>query len=249
MDVDMSRFGKFDITGVRDGDAEPCPRVWDPIRQCWSDDWKNFLYDQEIKSYEQRYKDLSYRLSDKCQDPKKIMDIVQAGIADPNLATNAIAEILDQLYHQDNFQVLCTLDGYNTWLNPSSYASFRYKNDPKSKSLIPPKDLALVRLLMKFDGHMLRQGVKYLSTTHYRTFNHIMKPDQIDWFSGYSHQVSQLTLNEFRNMLIYKNLTDWTPKFWHEWEIERLYMESQGNYDAFHQTYYRYMNLHMGDQV
>jgi hypothetical protein len=95
MDVDMSRFGKFDITGVRDGDAEPCPRVWDPIRQCWSDDWKNFLYDQEIKSYEQRYKDLSYRLSDKCQDPKKIMDIVQAGIADPNLATNAIAEILD----------------------------------------------------------------------------------------------------------------------------------------------------------
>jgi hypothetical protein len=134
-------------------------------------------------------------------------------------------------------------------LNPSSYASFRYKNDPKSKSLIPPKDLALVRLLMKFDGHMLRQGVKYLSTTHYRTFNHIMKPEQIDWFSGYSHQVSQLTLNEFRNMLIYKNLTDWTPKFWHEWEIERLYMESQGNYDAFHQTYYRYMNLHMGDQV
>ena len=53
------------------------------------------MYDQEIKSYEQRYKDLSYRLSDKCQDPKKIMDIVQAGIADPNLATNAIAEILD----------------------------------------------------------------------------------------------------------------------------------------------------------
>jgi len=32
MDVNMDRYGKFDMTGVRDGDPEPCPRTWDPLR-------------------------------------------------------------------------------------------------------------------------------------------------------------------------------------------------------------------------
>ena len=118
------------------------------------------------------------------------------------------------------------MDGYNTWLQPSFYSSFRYKNDPFLRARIPPKDLSLVRLLLKFDGHMIRQGVKYLTTSHYRTFNHIMTPDMVNWFDGYSHKVSNLTLNEFRNMLIYKNLSDWTPNFYKEYEIEKLYMET-----------------------
>ena len=102
----------------------------------------------------------------------------------------------------------------------------------------------LVRLFMKFDGHFMRQGVKFLATSHYRTFNHIMTPEMIDWYTGYSHQVENLKLNEFRNMLTYKNLTNWTPQYWREWEIERLYMETQGNYNAFHDTYWNYSNLH-----
>jgi hypothetical protein len=72
------------------------------------------------------------------------------------LATNAIAEILEQIYNQDNYHVLVTLDGFNHWLNPSLYSSFRYVNDPKVNGFIPPKDISLVRLLMKFDGHFLR---------------------------------------------------------------------------------------------
>lgn len=242
----MSRYGKYDITGFHDDEGEPCPRVWDPLRQCWSDDWKNFLYDQEKKIYDQRYKELRYRIADKCPDPVKIMDIIEAGQADPMLATNAIAEILEQLYHQDNYHVLFTLDGYNNWMKPTVIDSFRYRNDPLTDHKVPPKDLALTRLFMKFDGHLIRQGVKYLTTSHYRQFNHIMTPKDIDWFTGYDHQVSNLTLNEFRNMLIFKNITDWTPFFWKEWEIERFYMETQGNYNAFHHTYYRYNSMHMG---
>lgn len=234
MDVDMSRFGQYDLTGNKDGDGEPCPRTWDELRQCWSDDWKMFLYDAEVKFYEQRYKDLEYRLSDKCADPKTLMDIVEAGIADPNLATNAIAEVLEQLYNQDKHQVLVTMDGYNTWLNPSAYDSFRYVNYSELGGKIPPKDISLVRLLMKFDGHMLRQGAKYVSTTHYTTFNHIMTPEMVDWYKGYEYKIPNLTLNEFRNMLTYKTLTNWNPTYYKEWEIERLYMETQGNYDAYH---------------
>ena len=92
------------------------------------------------------------------------------------LATNAIAEILEQLYHQDDHHILFTLDGYNNWLKPSLLDSFRYVNDPNAKAKIPPKDFALIRLFMKFDGHLIRQGVKYLTTSHYRQFNHIMTP-------------------------------------------------------------------------
>ena len=87
---------------------------------------------------------------------------------------------------------------------------------------------------MKFDGHMIRQGLKFLTTSHYRTFNHITNPEMIDWFTGYEHRVPNLRLNEFRNMLIYKNATGWQGERYAEWEIESLYMETQGNYNAYH---------------
>ena len=98
MDVNMDIFGQYDITGIKDADGDPCPREWDPHRQYWTDDWKGFLYEQELKFIAERAKKFDYRLSDKCSDPKKMIDVVNAGIADPKLATNAIAEVLEQLY-------------------------------------------------------------------------------------------------------------------------------------------------------
>lgn len=112
----MSRYGQYDITGNKDADGEPCPNVYDPLRQCWSDDWKGFMYETEVKALDQRYKELQYRVSDKCPDPKTLMDIIEVGVSDPMLATNAIAEVLEQLYHQDKHHVLFAMDGYNTWL-------------------------------------------------------------------------------------------------------------------------------------
>ena len=156
MDVNLDLYGKYDMTGVHEDDDEPCPRTWDPIRQCWSDDWKSFLYDVELKFLDQRYKDLDYSLGQKCPEPKKMIDFIDAAMKDPYLATNAIAELMLQIYQQDQHHVLVTLDGFNTWLQPSGYNSFRYANDPMSKGRIPPRDIALVRLMLKFDGHMLR---------------------------------------------------------------------------------------------
>jgi hypothetical protein len=51
----MSIYGKFDISGVKDGDPEPCPRIWDAKRQTWSDSWKEHLYDLEIKNLSAKY--------------------------------------------------------------------------------------------------------------------------------------------------------------------------------------------------
>ena len=30
--VDKSIYGKMDVSGVKDGDPEPCPRTFDPLR-------------------------------------------------------------------------------------------------------------------------------------------------------------------------------------------------------------------------
>mmetsp|Transcript_8449 Transcript_8449/g.14171 ORF Transcript_8449/g.14171 Transcript_8449/m.14171 type:complete len:138 (-) Transcript_8449:109-522(-) len=132
---------------------------------------------------------------------------------------------------------------------PSEYESFRYNNYNDLKGHIPPRDIALIRLLSRFDGHMVRQGVKYLTTTNFRDFNHIDTPEMMQWFKGYDFHVPNMTLDEFRNFVRYKHLTGWTSFHYREWEIERLYMETQGNYGAFHQYYHTYRDVFFGSRA
>ena len=94
-EVDMSYYGKYDISGIKDGEAEPCPRVWDESRKTWSDEWKQLLYAEEIKAFQDLYDKMNYRLSDKLRDPKKLIEIVEAGIENPEIATCAFAEVLE----------------------------------------------------------------------------------------------------------------------------------------------------------
>ena len=136
------------------------------------------------------------------------------------------------------------MDGFNDWLKPSNYSSFRYENNKKIKGCIPPHDFALVRLFQKFDGHMIRNGFKLCATTHYRQFNHICTPDMINFPNGYHSRVGRLALNDFRNMIYYYNVTDWMTDFYKEWEIESYYMETQGNWQAFHQSFNTYQRIH-----
>ena len=67
-----------------------------------------------------------------------------------------------------------------------------------------------------------------------------MKPEMVDWFKGYDHRVPNLTLDEFRNFVNYKTITEWHDKVYKEWYIEMSYMETQGNYSAWHQSYIKY---------
>ena len=91
----MSVYGKIDISGVKDGEPEPCPRVWDAERQCWSDEWKDQLYDFEIKSLQQKYEEMNTRCGQQLQNPKKLIDIIDHGIANPDVATSCFGELLE----------------------------------------------------------------------------------------------------------------------------------------------------------
>jgi len=44
--------------------------------------------------------------------------------------------------------------------------------------------------------------------------------------NGYHAKVENLSLNDFRNMLYYYNITEWMPDFYQEWETESLFMET-----------------------
>jgi len=46
----MNLYGKFDMTGVHDREHEPCPKVWDSVREVYSDHWKDQLLELEIKN-------------------------------------------------------------------------------------------------------------------------------------------------------------------------------------------------------
>jgi small subunit ribosomal protein S29 len=55
MDVDMSLYGKMDMTGVHEDDPEPCPNVWDEERGFWTHDWKNRLIPEEVEGFKMKY--------------------------------------------------------------------------------------------------------------------------------------------------------------------------------------------------
>ena len=179
-------------------------------------------------------------MSDRLEAPKTLHDIVQFGLDNPDASTNAFAEILHQLYKSDKYQSLICVDGINQWYQPSFYPSFRYANYRKLKSHIPPQDLALCRLLMKFDGHYMRNGVKVMATSHYRMFNHIAEPEHIGHYPGYNARVENLKLNDFRNAMAYYQVTDLYPTpYAKEWKLEADYMECQGNLGEYHINQWR----------
>jgi hypothetical protein len=96
------------------------------LRQTWTDDWKEKLFDAEISYYQSIYERMKYRVKDKLPEPKTLDEIVKYGIENPEAATNCLAEILEQLYATDKYHTLITADGYNQWLQPTKWPSFRY---------------------------------------------------------------------------------------------------------------------------
>lgn len=174
--VDLSIYGKYDQTGIHDDEPEPCPRVYDPRRRTWSDAWKDHLNEMELKEIAQETPKMKERISDFLKEPKTLSEIAMYGIKNYDQATCAIAEILNQLYNQDQTNVLVAIDGYTDWFRHSEYSSFRYAN---SGYRIPPHDIAIPRLFMKFDGHKIRNGFKIVTSTQESYFNHLMTPDMI----------------------------------------------------------------------
>lgn len=101
-------------------------------------------------------------------------------------------------------------------------------------------------MLMKFDGHYLRNGFKAMATSHYRQFNHLAKPEELGLCTrGYALEVDNLTLNDFRHAMRFYGATQLMPNMYDkEWMMENMYMECQGNLSAFHRSVLTYQDRH-----
>lgn len=122
------------------------------------------------------------------------------------------------------------IDNYNEWFRPTEFMSFRYANNKSHECLIPPYDFAFIRLLMKFDGHLIKQGVKVCATTMTNYFQHKFDPKVINFPTKYDITVENLKLNDLKNAIYYYMKNGYTNEIISEEEMEYKNTLTQGNW-------------------
>jgi hypothetical protein len=232
--VDLNEYGKCDFAGIRDGEPEAVPVLWDERREVYTDSWEayNAIPQEEIEVRD--YPDHVKRVSTLLPKPKTLLDIVNFGIDNLRFSNSALAEIMHQLYKSDKHKVMFLIDEYNEWFRPSVYDSYKYANYKGYNTKIPPMDLALVRLFMKFDGHFIKQGVKVFSTSMRKYQKASFKPEDIRMPKGYSVEVENLKLNDFRNACYYYIGSGFVDFKLDEFDIQDAFDITQGNWDQLH---------------
>jgi len=231
--VNLNLYGKCNLAGWHDNEGPAIIRDYDTYRESWSDYWKTLFTEEQHKIMDKEKAKYDLRLSKVLPEPKNLQEIANYGVKDQIYATACIAEILEQLYNTDKCNVMIVSDDYNEWFDASEISSFQYHYKKEYKESIPPYDIALVRMFQKFNGHLIRNGVKVAATTQTKYFNHICTPEKINFPDGYTVEVQPLALNDFRNACKYYNYTMWSFKRFREWEVESYYTMSQGNWNAF----------------
>jgi hypothetical protein len=229
--VDLNEYGKCDFAGARDDEPEPVPVLWDERREVYTDSWSvhNKIPEEQIQVTD--HPDHVKRVSALLSKPKTILEIVNFGIENPRLSISALAEVLNQLYKSETHKSMIIVDEYNEWYRPTIYDSYKYANYKDFNTKIPPMDLAMVRLFMKFDGHLMKQGIKIFSTSLKKYHKAVFNPEDIMFPKGYSYNVENLKLDDLRNAVYYYLGSGYTVEAIDEFEIQGIYDNTQGNWN------------------
>jgi hypothetical protein len=232
--VDLKQYGKSDFAGNRDGDYEAVPVYYDEERKTWSDSWKKFNIISEEEISAKDFGDHHLRIIDILPKPKTMLEIVNKGIENKRFATCALSEIMYQIYRSESHKLMILVDEYNEFYRPSEYFSYRYANIKNGDNKIPPYDIALCRMFMNFDGHLMNNGVKVMASSVGKYHNHTFTPSMIHFPKKYDVKVENLRLNDFRNMCTYYMASKYTLNYISEEDVEYLYTLSQGNWRQAH---------------
>jgi hypothetical protein len=229
--VNLDEYGKCDFAGARDDEPEPVPVLWDERREVYTDSWEehNIIPEEQIMVHD--HPDHVKRVSSVLQKPKTILDIVNFGIENPRLSISALAEVIHQFYKTENHKTMVIVDEYNEWYRPTIYDSYKYANYKNYNTKIPPMDLAIVRLFMKFDGHLMKQGIKVFSTSMRKYREAVFKPEDIKFPKGYNYEVENLRLNDLRNAMYYYSGSGYIVEAYDDLDIQGVYDNTQGNWD------------------
>lgn len=173
-------------------------------------------------------------------EPKNLLEIVEGGIRDMYMATSAIGELMKQLSACQEAKTMILLDQYSHWFKPSAFQSFRYLDVPRARrGRIPPHDMAIPRLLMNFDGQLLRNGVKVGATSiGSGWFKHEVTPAMINFpAKGFDIKVSALALDDFRNAVNYLLARGFPIDPMDESKLQIAYQDTQGNWAQLFNNY------------
>lgn len=224
----MPDFGTINFAGEKDGAFDTFPTLWDEQREIFTDSWKQFPFSQSIDDIARKYPDQAQRISDFIQ-PRTLMDIVDFGLENQRFATNAIAEVLQAIKMNKEIKNLTIIDEYNEFLKPSNYYSYRFANNFKSH--VPPFALALVRLIVSFDGHLNYNGLKICATSTSKLFKHTCTPEDLQIPNAYAYEVKNLTYQETKTAMYYWALKDcYNWKDFSDAQIEKIFAMTQGNF-------------------
>ena len=176
--INMDIFGKYDITGVREDEADPVQNIYYRDRKTYFNEIADKVKKRTQDEEEQARQDAKKRITDVLKNPKNIISIAEAGIAHPEYATCAMGEILGQVYSLD-IPILECVDSFSYLYRASYYPSFRYFNDRDLFGKVPPYHIAHCRLFVHLDGHKLKRGLKIVNSSNYPMFKHKFDIKQI----------------------------------------------------------------------
>ena len=229
--VDLSLYGKFNITGCHEDEPTPVPNTYDPWTQSHLYDSDKYYLEGEKQSilHDQRMWKLR-PLKERLPAPQTLLELCKFADTEVEFATNIFAEVIEQLQNQESYPVLVCVDDYNWMYRRSCFPSFRYDNK-KLKGRVPPYHMALGRMFMRMDGHRFKNGFKVVASSNFHLYKHVFTPEKINWPAGFSRQLKGMTLDEFRLAVYnYTNSKLLTETSIDERMIQQFYVESQGNW-------------------
>jgi small subunit ribosomal protein S29 len=228
--VNMDIYGFYDIVGVHQKEEAPVQNFYIEDRQTYFFETDKFKDAEEINRNLIEQQPFDVTLKDKLPQPATLMDIVQFGLKHPDYCTNAIAEILEQVYHLESHPTLVVVDDYNWFYRPTNNPSYIYQNLKTLDGFVPPYHVALARLFMKFDGHMIKRGFKVAGTSNFSISRHYFEPRKIHFPDEFCQEMGPMRVQDVSKFLahFYENFFD-TQKVRTEEYYKGLWMEAQGN--------------------
>lgn len=220
-------YGRINSAGIRDGEQEPLPILWDEGRKVFTNSWKIYNPDEEAsitKNCPEQFK----RISDYIPEPRSLLEIMNYGIENPDFATNAFAVVLSVLNQSKQVKTMILIDEYNELFRETEHNSYKFANRHKGK--IPPYALATIRLIMSFDGHLMYNGFKAVALSQSRYQRHKVDPSVFNLSMNFTYEVPLLKLNDLRYAVRFYNYCRFSYTFHTEHDIMYAFVMTQGNW-------------------
>ena len=230
--VNLDTYGFYSIVGVHDKEENPVPNFYIEDRQTYFYESDKFRSEEEMTLMAREQEHLNVRLKDKLAQPKNLLEIAEFGFKNENFCTNCLAEILEQVYNTDKASVLVVIDDFNWFFRPTNNPAFYYFNVKSLSGQVPPYHVALCRLFMRFDGHLIKNGFKLAGTSNFSIARHLFEPHKINFPEEFCQKLEGMQLKDVENFLAYcyENGLDKEPD--RNWEYYMsIWTETQGNYE------------------